>query len=450
MASLLAILQDRRKTLKAEEGALVAAAESAADPMAALASSADRRAEIAADLAKIDGELAAETARRDRERADPEAAAPAPVVIRSGIEPVRASASDKAPTPFRHFGEQLSAIREAAIGAKSGYAPSPKLAAVMDYAAAASGLNETVGSEGGFAVQTDFAEGMFGGIETQSVLWPKSFAIPLSADSNGVKVNLIDETTRVTGSRWGGVQVYWAAEAASVTAKKPKLFQLELTLQKLFGVGYRTDEIGQDWQASGAIMDRAFTAEMAFALDDAAVRGSGAGIPLGFLNSSALVTVTAETGQTADTVVTENVEKMFARMPARSKGKACWYINGDVWPQIFGLQRAVGTGGQPMFIATGALGEAPGGTLLGRPVIEIEQASALGDVGDISFVDMGEYLRLEKGGIARASSIHVEFLTDQEVFRWILRTNGAPGWKSAVTRYKGASTVSPFIALGAR
>jgi HK97 family phage major capsid protein len=104
----------------------------------------------------------------------------------------------------------------------------------------------------------------------------------------------------------------------------------------------------------------------------------------------------------------------------------------------------------PLFIPTGALGDAPGGTILGRPVVEIEQASAPGDVGDVSFVDMAEYLRLAKGGIQRASSIHVEFLTDQEVFRWILRTNGAPGWKSAITPYKGSFTKSPFVALAAR
>ena len=66
------------------------------------------------------------------------------------------------------------------------------------------------------------------------------------------------------------------------------------------------------------------------------------------------------------------------------------------------------------------------------------------------FLDPAEYLRLEKGGIARASSIHVEFLTDQEVFRWILRTNGAPGWSSAITPYKGSFTKSPFVALAAR
>jgi HK97 family phage major capsid protein len=189
---------------------------------------------------------------------------------------------------------------------------------------------------------------------------------------------------------------------------------------------------------------------MAFSLDDAALRGTGAGIPLGTLNSSALVSVAAEVGQGADTVIAENVFKMFARMPGRSKPNAVWYINGELWPQIFQLVQVIGTGGVPLFIPSGGIGQAPGGTLLGRPVVEIEQASAPGDVGDITFQDYTEYLKLDKGGIQRASSIHVEFLTDQEVFRWILRTNGAPGWKSAVTPYKGSLAKSPFVALAAR
>jgi HK97 family phage major capsid protein len=121
---------------------------------------------------------------------------------------------------------------------------------------AASGLNETVGGDGGFAVQQDFSDALLERIDTEAVLWPQRVPVPLSPNSNGVKINQLDETTRATGSRYGGVQVYWEPEATTVTAKKPKIKRLELTLQKLFGLAYRTDELGQDWQASGALIDR--------------------------------------------------------------------------------------------------------------------------------------------------------------------------------------------------
>lgn len=404
----------------------------------------DRQSAILAELDQIDQDLAMQ-AQADR------LLATAPAV--SILDPVGPAQPSQPPTPFKTFGEQLQTIRAAAEGARTGRAPDPRLVAVNDYAqitAAASGLNETVGSDGGFAVQLDFSERLMGRIDSEAVLWPQAEEVPLSPDSNGAKINLIDESSRATGSRWGGVQVYWEDEAEAATAKKPKLYQLEMTLKSLRGLAYRTDEIAQDWTASGAVLERSFTSEMAFSLDDAAVRGTGAGRPMGFLNASCLVEASKVAGQAADTVVAENIFRMFTHMPARSKRRANWYINGDLWDQVFSLAQVIGTGGTPLFIPTGALGDAPGGTILGRPVIEIEQASAPGDVGDISFVDMAEYLRISKNGIQQATSIHVEFLTGQEAFRWTLRTNGHPGWKNAVTPYKGARSKSPFVALEAR
>lgn len=453
--SALTIMADRLAELEERNRGLVAEAEAKATPeevLASLAASAAERERNATDIASLRGQLAVETARRAAERQAP--ALPSGDSIsnagRLTVEPVR---PDKPPTPFATFGDQLRAIRESTIAVRNGRAPDSRIAAIQDFwsqHAAASGLNETVGSDGGFAVQQDINNRLLDKVQEEAQVWPKGFAIPLSPDSNGVTVNLVDETSRATGSRWGGVQVYWEPEATTVTAKKPKIFPLKLQLAKLFGIGYRTDEIGQDWQASGALLERAFTSEIAFTLDDAAVRGTGAGTPRGWLNADCLVTVNKETGQDADSIVAENAYNMFARMPARSKQRAVWYINGDLWPQIFQLSQVIGTGGVPLFIPTGAIGDAPGGSLLGRPIVELEQASAPGDVGDFNFVDMNEYLTLDKGGIQRASSIHVEFLTDQEVFRWILRTNGAPGWKSAVTPYKGSLTKSPFVALQAR
>jgi HK97 family phage major capsid protein len=451
--SLLQSNQGEAAELEEERDAIIAAAEGRAANGGDRGLNEGERTRLTAindRLTAIDADNVLLEASRSRRRTEP---AVADLTEAAAAVSVGAVDTGQAPKPFRSFGDQLAAIRQTALSAKSGGAPDQRLIAINEYAhaqMAAAGLNETVGADGGFAVQTDLSNAMLERIETEAVLWPLAFPIPLSPNSNGVKINQIDETTRATGSRFGGVQVYWEPEATTVTAKKPKVSRLELQLAKLFGIGYRTDELGQDWQASGALLDRAFTAEMAFTLDDAAVRGTGAGQPKGYLNSAALVSVSAEGGQSADTILAENFFNMFARMPARSKRRAVWYLNGDLWPQVFQLHQVIGTGGSPLFIPTGALGDAPGGTILGRPIVEIEQASAPGDVGDVSFVDMAEYLKLDKGGIQRNSSIHVEFLTDQEVFRWILRTNGAPGWKTAITPYKGSFTKSPFVTLAAR
>jgi HK97 family phage major capsid protein len=141
---------------------------------------------------------------------------------------------------------------------------------------------------------------------------------------------------------------------------------------------------------------------------------------------------------------------MYARMWARSLPRSEWYINQDCWPQLFQLQHTIGTGGVPVFLPPGGISGAPYGTLLGRPVMPIEQCETLGTVGDIILADFSQYLMIEKGGIDAASSIHVQFLTNQTVFRFVLRTDGQPKRNTALTPFKGTATQSSFVTLATR
>jgi hypothetical protein len=71
----------------------------------------------------------------------------------------------------------------------------------------------------------------------------------------------------------------------------------------------------------------------------------------------------------------------------------------------------------------------------------------LGTVGDIVLASMSQYQAISKGGVKSASSIHVQFATDEMAFRFIYRIDGAPNLASPVTPFKGSNTVSPFVAL---
>jgi HK97 family phage major capsid protein len=89
-------------------------------------------------------------------------------------------------------------------------------------------------------------------------------------------------------------------------------------------------------------------------------------------------------------------------------------------------------------------------TLYGRPVIACEQSPQLGVVGDIVLADLSQYSILE-GPPQMALSVDVAFLTDEAVFRFVLRVDGKPLWASAITPYNGGgSTRSPFVLLAAR
>ena len=344
---------------------------------------------------------------------------------------------------FGSFGEQLVAVVNARRG---GGSIDPRL-----FNAAADGLSTTVPTDGGFLVQQDFVDGLLQDMIATGILAPKCRPQPISSNSNSIKLNGVDETSRAS-TRYGGIKGYWADEASDATKSKPKFRKIELNLHKLMGICYATDELLADAAALEGFIRSAFPSEFAFLIDDAIIRGTGAGQPLGILNAGCLVSVAKETGQNADTIIAENVIKMSSRIFASSYLNANWYVNQMCLPQLYTMSIAVGTGGQLVFVPPGGLNQSPYGTLLGRPVIPIEQASALGDVGDILLADLSGYILAQKGGVQADVSIHVEFLTDQQVFRFILRIDGQPVRASALTPYKGGATAtqSHFVALAAR
>jgi hypothetical protein len=52
--------------------------------------------------------------------------------------------------------------------------------------------------------------------------------------------------------------------------------------------------------------------------------------------------------------------------------------------------------------------------------------------------------------IQAASSIHVQFLTDQVAFRFVYRVDGQPKMAAPLTPYHGTNDLSPFVTLEAR
>ena len=338
---------------------------------------------------------------------------------------------------FATFGEQLlAAYRAAAPGGKIDERLTTR---------AASGLNETNPSDGGFLVQQDFVTELLKRTYETGILASRAKKIPISTNANGMKINAVDEDSRANGSRWGGVQTYWEGEADELTGSKPKFRQLELSLKKLTGLCYATDELLQDAAALEAVIRQAFAEEFGFKIDDAILDGSGEGEPLGILNSGAIVKVEKEKDQT-DIITVENLIKMWNRLWARSRANAVWYINQELEPYLYTLK----LGDKPVYIPAGGLSEKPYGTLFGRPVIPLEQCNAAGEVGDIILADIGQYLLIDKGGVKAASSIHVRFLYDESVFRFIYRVDGKPIWNKPLSPYKGSASVSPFVTLAKR
>jgi HK97 family phage major capsid protein len=330
---------------------------------------------------------------------------------------------------------------------------------LLSHQAAITGHNESIPSEGGFLVQTDQMTNLMQRVYNNTAMldggegFTGAQMIPISSAANGVKINSFNETSRANGSRWGGIQAFWAGEGQVKTPSQGDLRQTKLELKKLIGLSYVTDELLQDTTAMEAVISAAFVGEFSFKIQEALMNGTGGATPLGLMNSNALVTVAAEGGQDAKTVVKENIDRMWSRMYPSSLANSVWFINQNVWPELFNMTLDVGTGGSAVYIPPGGMSVAPFGTLMGRPVVPIEQCSTLGTAGDIVFADMSQYLFADKGGIQTASSIHVRFIYDESVFRFVFRCDGTPAWNAPLTPFKDStegSDVSPFIALAAR
>lgn len=371
-------------------------------------------------------------ARLDRPQIEP---------IKPDLSPVINRDQDK----FKSFGEQLVAVIRAA-GDRAQIDPRLRTT-IYD---AATGLQENIPSEGGFLVQQEFANELLTRAYETGQVASRCRRIPLGANSNGLKIPGIDESSRATGSRWGGVRAYWIGEADDKTASRPKFRQIELSLKKLIGLCYATDELLQDATALASIIQQAFAEEFGFMLDDGCINGTGVGQPLGIMNSPCIVQVNKETGQLAATVEFANIVNMWSRMYARSRPNAVWFINQDVEPQLFQMGIMVGTGGSPVYLPPGGASAQPYGTLFGRPVIAIEQCQTLGTAGDIILADFSQFVIVDKGAMQSASSIHVRFVNDESVFRFVYRVDGMPLWNTALTPFKGSNTLSPFIRLQTR
>lgn len=381
-------------------------------------------------LSRLERMDAIEAANREPVR-EPVATLPSP-------EPV-------APRPrFSSFGDFLRAV---VVAGSPGGTVDRRL---LTPSAGPTGANELYSADGGYLVDQTVSNELLTMTQETGLLVGRVRHIPIGPNANGIKINRVSETSRVDGSRFGGVIAYWTGEGEEKLASRPTFRQMTLTLEKLTGLFYATDELLQDSAALESVARTAFASEFGYKLDDAILRGTGAGMPLGILSSPALVTVAKRSGQSAATIVGENIIDMWSRLQPRSMSNAVWLVNANTFPELMTMGFSVGTGGVPFWMPAGGLSGAPYSTLMGRPVIPVEQASTLGTVGDIILADLSEYVMIDKGGIQEASSIHVRFVYDETTFRWVLRTDGEPAWESPITPANGSATISPFVALATR
>jgi len=199
-------------------------------------------------------------------------------------------------------------------------------------------------------------------------------------------------------------------------------------------------------------MKRAFGQALRFIEDDYFLWGTGAGVPLGAINAAngSLIPVDRDVLLLVDWT---DIAQMAARLLPRSWESAVWLINPDVITQLFEATAPAANQATVLDLSNRML--------WGIPFIPTEKCETLGTQGDIALCDFehGHYIiadremRISASRHANYEDISLEtsetygFITDQTFWKIVLRVDGQPLMNTAITPYRGAATLSPFIVL---
>lgn len=309
---------------------------------------------------------------------------------------------------------------------------------------------EGAGEDGGYAVPPDYRTEIWRRASEDSLLGKTD---QYTTMSNSVYLPT-DPTTPWDSS---GIQVSWGTEAEQLDQSKLKLGCNKVTLNKLKALVPVSEELAEDAGVMEAYLTGRIAEKFQFQLNLKMVRGSGAGEPLGILNSPSLITVSPEGEQAAKTILGQNILKMWARLYEPCQPNAVWLIKGEIVPQFYGMAILVRDPSGNTYVPATPLfqpaSRLPGSfpTLMGRPIIPTQACSALGTKGDIILADLKQYATVVKtGGVKTDVSMHVWFDYDVMAFRFVLRIAGLPWWASDVLPRTGSDTLSWAVTLDDR
>ena len=305
---------------------------------------------------------------------------------------------------------------------------------------------EGIGSEGGFAVPPDFRAEIWNKVGGEGSLLALTDSMP--TDSNSIEVPSDDvapwDTTK-------GPCAYWEGEAQQYTPSKIALTSKTQRLFKLTSLVPVTEELLEDAPGLDAYLRRKVGGIFDFKISLAIIQGTGAGQPLGLLNSPSILSVEKVSGQGADTVVWDNIVDMWSALDANCAGNSVWVCNPSTRPQLLKMTIPVGTGGVPAYMPADAAAGRPFQTLMGQPIIFSQATEPLGSQGDIILADFSQYwTSLKRGGIRTDVSVHLWFDYDLMAYKFRFRLAGMPWWATPITGRDGSTKYSWAVTLDER
>lgn len=351
-----------------------------------------------------------------------------PALKRAGYATDDGGAAD--PT-HKSFGDFLLAVKRRDV---------KRLSAVYG---ATKDMYEASGAAGGYLVPQEHVTRLLEVAGEQSQVYSRVTKIPVNSDAGDFPVlNVFAAPTAGAGGTYGaaGVVVDTVPELATLPESQPTFENLEWRVHKIGGIVEVSNELIADSAVSiEALLRKLFSVRIASQNERNILRGSGAGEPLGILNSPVAVGITTATDNVfayADALA------MWARFKAFGGGSPVWIMHPSVLPDLGVMTVASGS---PVVWA-GNLANGQPSSLLGYPILLSEHMPQANN-DDVLLADMSAYVMFERQGLSVAYSEHASFEKDAGVWRFTVRNDGQPWYRGPVTLADptGGYTLSPFI-----
>ena len=264
----------------------------------------------------------------------------------------------------------------------------------------------------------------------------RSMATVLPMGSSTLTVPAIRDESHSGKTVYGGVRSYWTEAGEDITESEPNFSQIRLTAKGLLTLTTINNTLIMDsFTTLTPLIGKLFMGASDWEQERTFIRGTGAGEPLGILNSPAAVTISGGTAA----LTTDKIGIMEARLLPECDPYAVWMIHPSVRKDLYSLTN------NDVQVWHAPLAQRMPSTLNGRPIIINEHMSATGTAGNTMLVDWRMYLIGDRQAMSMAASEHSKFSSNQTQIRGVQRLDGQPWLDTALTPAQGTDTLSPFI-----
>ena len=297
-----------------------------------------------------------------------------------------------------------------------------------------------VGAEGGYLVPEAWSFELIQVVERESVVMPRArrFAADPAAPDGVTNFPALDYSK----GRFAGVETYWFAEGATITASDaPAWRNVKLEPVGVGAIATVSDKLLRNASEAQATLQTLLAASLATKIDKACMSGNGVGKPLGVFGHPATLTVARASG---GAVAYADLVGMFSRLRGAGKAGAVWVVSQTVLPSLMTMATGLGQ----LLWQPNAVSGLPG-LLLGYPVAIDESAPTLGSLGDVQLLDLSFY-GIKLGSALRidmSNSTGTNFEKAMTSFRVIASIDGQPLLSEPWLLDDGTTQTSPFVQL---